>query len=173
MKIAVMGIVESRATAERLVDQLGAAGFAGDDISVLFADSSVVIEASAEGATKAPEGAVTGASVAGIVGTAFGFLVGFGALFIPGAGPFLAAGPILSALSVGAASAAAGGMTGALIGVGVPESEAGDLHAKISGGHLLVSVVVSGSDEQQQATTLFEAAAAQHVCATSNPALLA
>lgn len=168
-----MCIVETRATAKTLVDQLGAAGFDGEAISVFFADSSVTTEFAEENATKAPEGAVTGASVGGIVGTAFGFLVGFGALFIPGAGPFLAVGPIVSALSIGAASAAAVSMAGALIGFGVPETEANDLQAKITGGHLLVSVIVAYREEKQQATTLFEAVGAQNICSTSDPALLA
>ena len=124
MKNAVMCVVDSRAAAETIVEDLASAGFAGEDISVLIADSAVTSEFAEENATKAPEGAATGASVGGIIGTAFGFLVGLGALFIPGAGPFLAVGPIVSALSVGAAGAAAGGMTGALIGLGVPESDA-------------------------------------------------
>lgn len=172
MKNAVMCIVDSRATAEALVDQLGAAGFAGDDISVLFADASVTTEFAEENATKAPEGAVTGASVGGIVGTAFGFLVGLGALFIPGAGPFLAVGPIVSALSVGAAGAAAGGMTGALIGFGLPESDANDLQTKITDGQLLVSVIVGSREEQQRATSLFEGVGAANICSTSAASLL-
>lgn len=172
MKNAVMCIVDSRATAEAVVDQLGAAGFAGDDISVLFADSSVTSEFAEENATKAPEGAVTGASVGGIIGTAFGFLVGLGALFIPGAGPFLAVGPIVSALSVGAAGAAAGGMTGALIGLGVPESDADALQAKLTGGHLLVSVIAHDADELQRAKGIFESANAEHISSASEPELL-
>ena len=163
MKNAVFGILENRSSAEQLVDQLGQAGFVGEDISVLFADQTVVTEFADENATRAPEGAVTGASVGGIVGSAFGFLVGLGALFIPGAGPFLAVGPIVSALSVGAAAAAAGGMTGALIGMGVPEEGASDFGAKIAAGDVLVSVAVTSDEELQRVKDLLAAVNAEHV----------
>lgn len=160
MQNAIFGIVESREIAEQFVDRLGQEGFAEDALSVLFVD----LGERADGVgTRAPEGAVTGASVAGIVGTAFGFLVGLGALFIPGAGPFLAAGPIVSALSIGAASAAAGGVTGALLGMGVPEEGAVDLSKKVAAGHVLMSVETKTGDQLARAKALFEAANAEHV----------
>ena len=49
-------------------------------------------------ATKAPEGATTGAIGGGAVGATLGLLAGVGALAIPGLGPFIAAGPIMAAL---------------------------------------------------------------------------
>ena len=45
-------------------------------------------------------------------------------LAIPGLGPFIAAGPVMAALSGAAAGAAVGGIAGALIGLGIPEIEA-------------------------------------------------
>ena len=53
-----------------------------------------------------------------------GLLAGIGALAIPGVGPFIAAGPIMAALSGMAVGAATGGVVGGLIGLGIPEIEA-------------------------------------------------
>ena len=51
-------------------------------------------------------------------------MVGIGALAIPGVGPFIAAGPMMTGLAGPAGGAAAGGLTGVLIGMGIPEYEA-------------------------------------------------
>jgi len=166
MKNIVMCTVESWVQAEPIVGELTSAGFAREDISVLFPEPPVTAESAEETPTKAPEGALAGASAGGIVGSAFGFLVGLGALFIPGAGPFLAAGPILSALSGGAAGAAVLGVTGALIGMGVPEDDAQRYEGKVAGGHLLISVIVATPDEQTRAEQVFLAANAEHICSS-------
>ena len=52
-----------------------------------------------EKSSKSPEGAATGAASGAVVGGALGWLVGIGVLAIPGLGPFIAAGPIMAALS--------------------------------------------------------------------------
>jgi hypothetical protein len=57
-------------------------------------------------------------------------MVGIGVLAIPGLGVFIAAGPIMAALA-----GAAGGLTGALIGLGIPEYEAKRYEGKVKDGH--------------------------------------
>src|SRR6202012_6063808 len=90
--------------------------------------------------TKAPEGAATGAGTGGVLGGALGWLVGIGALAIPGVGPFIAAGPIMAALGGAAIGGAVGGIAGALIGLGTPEYEAKRYEGKIKSGNVLISV---------------------------------
>ena len=53
------------------------------------------------------EGATTGAATGGVTGGVLGLLAGIGALAIPGVGPFIAAGPIMAALSGAAIGATA------------------------------------------------------------------
>ncbi len=78
-KVAVFGIYHTKVQAERAVDDLLAGHFSNDDISV---------------------------SAGGARGGVLGLLAGFGALAIPGVGPFIAAGPILSGLAgLGASTA--------------------------------------------------------------------
>ena len=104
---AVFGIYKSRADLEHGVDTLRVEGFHSQDISVLFPDNKGTKDFAHEKHTKAPEGAATGAGTGGAIGGVLGWLVGIGSLAIPGVGPFIAAGPILAALS-GAAVAMLG-----------------------------------------------------------------
>src|ERR1700741_797163 len=137
---AVFGIYPSLTAVEVSVDELKSAGFRNTDISVLFPESSGTRDFAHEKSTKAPEGAATGAGTGAVVGGALGWLMGIGALAIPGLGPFIAAGPIMAALAGAAAGAVLGGLTGALIGLGIPEYEAKRYEGKIKAGNILISV---------------------------------
>src|SRR5690348_410078 len=101
--------------------------------------------------TQAPDGATTGAGTGAVLGGTLGLLVGIGALAIPGLGPFIAAGPILAALSGIAAGAAVGGIAGGLVGLGIPEIEAKQYESKIRGGNILVSIHVEDAVERSRA----------------------
>jgi hypothetical protein len=122
MKKAVFATAKTREMAATIVNDLRIAGFSESDISVLFPDETGIRDFAHEQNTKAPEGATAGGVAGIVVGGALGWLVGIGALAIPGLGPFIVAGPIMAALA--GAGAAAGGIAGALIGMGMPEYEA-------------------------------------------------
>src|SRR5690348_5328034 len=121
---ALFCILKNDAQAIAIADNLRAAGFAPDDISVLLPDKEGTRDFAHEHHTKAPEGATAGATAGALLGGALGWLVGIGSLAIPGLGPFIAAGPIMAALAGAAGLGAAGGIAGALIGLGIPEYEA-------------------------------------------------
>ncbi len=165
-KKSVFGIATSLNQADRIVDQLKSANFSNNDISVLFPDKETSRDFAHEKNTKAPEGAVTGASTGGVIGGALGWVAGIGALAIPGVGPFIAAGPIMAALSGAAIGAAAGGIAGGLIGLGIPELEAKRYEGKVRAGNILISVHTENSDEIKRAKEIFENAGAQDVCTT-------
>jgi hypothetical protein len=167
MKKAVMCIVQTRAAAESIVSQLQAAGFSNNDISVLLPNKQGTKDFAHEHNTKAPEGAVAGAGAGGALGGTLGLLAGIGALAIPGVGPFIAAGPLMAALSGVAAGAAVGGIAGGLIGLGIPEIEAKRYEGKIRGGNLLISVHAESADERKRAETIFKTAHAEDICATT------
>lgn len=63
-----------------------------------------------------------------------GWIAGIGALALPGVGPFIAAGPIVAALSGAAVGAAVGGIAGGLIRQGIPEIEAKRYEGKVKAG---------------------------------------
>jgi hypothetical protein len=163
MSKAVFGLVDGEVQAERIVDSFKAAGFSNNDISVLFPDKSGTRDFAHEQHTKAPEGAATGAGTGGVLGGALGWLVGIGALAIPGVGPFIAAGPIMAALAGASVGAAVGGLSGALIGLGIPEYEAKQYEGKIKQGNMLISVHSENSDEVKRAKDIFERAGAHDI----------
>jgi len=163
-KKSVFCLTTSREQANRIVDQLKLANFSNNDISVLFPDKRTTRDFAHEKSTKAPEGAVAGAGTGGVLGGALGWIAGIGALTIPGVGPFIAAGPLMAALSVAAVGAAAGGIAGGLIGLGIPELEAKRYEGKVRAGNLLISVHTENSDEISRAKDIFTRAGAQDIC---------
>ncbi len=164
-KKAVLGLVSNRLQAETIVDKLVKNGFGTNDISALFPDKSGTRDFAHEQNTKAPEGAVVGAGAGagGAVGGTLGLLVGIGALAIPGLGPFIAAGPILAALSGVARGRGRRGIAGALIGLGIPEIEARQYERKIKDGNILISVHVEDGKERARAKEIIEQGGATNV----------
>ena len=156
MKASVYCTTKTVEQAEMIVGDLKAAGFLSDDISALLPDKRGTKDFAHEHNTKAPEGATAG-GVAGLgVGAAVGWLAGVGALAIPGVGPFIAAGPIMAALSGAALGSATGGIIGALVGMGIPEFEAKRYDAKIREGNILISVHTEDSKQRDVAKEVFK-----------------
>ena len=150
MSKSIVGIANSTSQVEATLADLQNDGLVpSSDISLLMPDSGPnsgdTPELGAVKATKAPEGATTGAVSGGAIGGTVGLLAGIGALAIPGLGPFIAAGPIMAALSGAAAGATAGGVVGGLVGIGIPEYEAKAYEDRIKKGGYLVAVSVENS----------------------------
>ena len=116
--------------------------------------------------TKAPEGATIGGSAGGVAGGVFGLLAGIGVLAIPGVGPFIAAGPIMAALSGAAVGAAIGGIAGALIGMGIPEFKAKQYESKVRNGNILVSVHINDTDNASRIKDIMQNAQAEDISVT-------
>lgn len=164
---SVVCLATSRAQAELIVDDLRLEGFTSNDISALFADHGTSRDFAHEKHTKAPEGTAAGASTGGAVGGALGWLAGIGMLAIPGVGPFVAAGPVLAALSGAAIGATVGGIAGCLIGLGIPEIEARRYEGKLREGNILIAVHTEDSNDIARAKEIFERAEASDICTTS------
>ncbi len=164
---AAFGIYPDQVTVGEAVDALKRAGFRNTDISVLFPENVGNKDFAHEKHTKAPEGAVAGASTGAIIGGALGWLAGIGMLAIPGIGPFIAAGPIVAALSGVGAGGAVGGFAGALIGVGIPEYEAKRYEGRIRGGGILLSVHCDNSDWTKRAREILEHTGANDISTSS------
>jgi len=93
-------------------------------------------------------------------------LVGVGALAIPGVGRLVATGPIMAVLSGAEVGAAIGGLTGALVGMGIPEHEAKRYEGKVRDGYILVSVLTGDSDQRSRVTDVFARAGAAEISST-------
>jgi hypothetical protein len=136
----VFGVFSTKEQVETAVNEMKSQGFRNADISVLFPYNEGSKDFALEKGTKAPEGAAAGATSGGVIGGALGWLAGIGMLAIPGLGPFIAAGPIMALLGGVGVGAAVGGLTGALIGMGIPEYVATRYEGRIKGGCILLSV---------------------------------
>lgn len=97
---SVLGIYSNRNSVENAISALRDAGFARTDISILLPENLGSKKLSTQKETKAPEGATAGAGSGAMIGGTLGWLVGIGALAIPGLGPFMAA---LAGVGVGGA----------------------------------------------------------------------
>lgn len=161
-----MCIAKTEEQAVRIVNQLKLANFSNNDISVLLPDKHGTKDFAHEQHTKAPEGATTGGVTGGVLGGALGWLVGIGALAIPGVGPFIAAGPIMAALGGAAVGGAVGGIAGALIGLGIPEYEAKRYEGKVKSGNVLISVHTENSEEIKRAREIFKREGAEDISST-------
>ncbi len=170
MSTSVLAIASSHTETNHIVDHLHAAVFPSDAISVLFPDKGTSRDFAHEKQTKMPEGATIGAGSGGVVGAAVGLLAGIGALAIPGLGPFIAAGPIMAALSGGAIGAGVGGIAGALIGLGIPEYEAKRYEGKVAAGGILISVHCNNSEQISTVKKIFTDAGASDISSTGETA---
>jgi hypothetical protein len=120
--------------AVRIANRLKSSGFSPNDISILTPDRGGVRDLAHENSTKAPEGAATGAGTGALLGGALGWMAGIGALAIPGVGPLIAAGPILATLTGLAVGGTVGGVSGALVGLGIPDTRLSNSKASFAKG---------------------------------------
>lgn len=164
---SVYGIFANQAQLENAIDELRTNNFRHNDISVLLPENAGNKDFGTVKNSKAPEGATTGGATGAVLGGSLGWLLGIGALAIPGLGPFIAAGPIMAALAGVGAGAALGGVTGGLIGMGMPEYEAKRYEGRIKSGGILISVHCDDSEWCDRAKKILEASGAQDVSSTS------
>jgi hypothetical protein len=163
---SVLGIYPNRSAVENAITAFRDGGFQSTDISVLLPENPENKELATQKETKAPEGAAAGAGSGAVIGGALGWLVGIGALAIPGIGPFVAAGPIMSALAGMGVGGAVGGLTGALVGLGIPEFEAKRYEGHLLKGGILVSLHCDAS-ETGAAKQIMERTGAEDISSNS------
>lgn len=152
----IVGLYDDLADARQAVSELVDLGIDRDRISLVASDQegrySSALNSDDDVASDLPRDEVAGDNVAGgaatgaVVGGLGGLLLGLGALAIPGIGPAIAAGPLVSAVVGAGVGAAVGGLVGALINAGVPEEQAGYYAEGVRRGGTLVTV--EAPDEQ-------------------------
>jgi hypothetical protein len=128
----VVGVFEDRTLADSAVHELKKAGFSEEQIgyAIRTPDGGHVVEPPKK---LGGEGFAAGALIGGLAGAA-------AAVMIPGVGPVLAGGALLSLLSGAALGGATGGILGALAALGIPEEEATRYEGEFQAGRILVTV---------------------------------
>jgi hypothetical protein len=166
--IVAYGLYRDRPSFDAGLEALRAAGFRNSDVSVILPERDrTTRDLAHEINTKTPEGVATGAGAGAAVGGVLGWLVGIGALAIPGIGPLVAAGPVVAALAGAGAAGATGGLIGGLIGAGIPEIEAKRFAGRIREGAYLISVHCDDRQWAKRAEEILEATGGRDVVKTS------
>lgn len=163
----VFGIFDHQANLERAVNYLKAAGFHQSDISCLLPGmSDPRVEKVLANATKTPDGVAAGATTGFALGGILGWLAGVGALALPGIGPLIIAGPMMSAIACAGIGTALGGIAGALIGYGFPELEARRYEKEIRNGAYLLSIHIADLDWKRKAKSILQSCGARDISVT-------
>src|SRR5215210_3212433 len=161
----VVGVFHNPSDAERALNSLRDANFTPEQVSVVAKDTGatrdMVERTDMDGAETTGAGA--GAFLGGITGGVLGWLVGIGALAIPGIGPVVAAGTLATTLGGAAVGAVTGGLIGALVGAGVPEEHARGYEEHVRGGRILFTVYAPTDRHAEQAAEIFELSGATDV----------
>ena len=140
----VVGVFPDRAHAEQAITELHNLGLRDKQIGYVVLGEKGMGETAV--ADKKPgEGALLGAAGGGIAGG----LLGAGAsLLIPGIGPAIAGGVLAATLGGLAIGALTGGITGALVKLGVPEEDARYYQRELEAGRPIVTVEALGQQQQ-------------------------
>jgi len=166
----VVGVFEDRREADRAIADLKAAGFRDDQIGVAMRHTEAAEQATTGDAddTHAGTGAVTGI----LTGLGLGALAGLGVLsgVIPIIGPAIAGGTLGIILSNAALGAGVAGLTGALIGAGIPEEEAKFYHGEFEAGRTIVTVNANGQYDEAFAILSRHGAYDMKTCGTTTGA---
>ncbi len=165
-KSAILGIYPDYSSVENAVDLLKEAGFGNANISVLFPEKAGGKKFAHDKGTHASEGAVAGAGTGVVVGGTLGWLVGIGALAIPGLGILIAAGPLMAALAGVGVGGTVGGIVGGLIGLGISRHDAERYEVRVKAGGMLLSVHAENAEGTQQAREIMTRTGAQDISAT-------
>ena len=147
----IIGAFETREMAAGAADELLAAGFRPEQISVLGRHGEITdVTPENESMNRTATGAGIGAAIGG-----FGsLLLGAAALAIPGVGPLVAIGPLSGALSAAIGGGFIGGVIGFLTGQGVPENEASRYAERVHAGAYLVAVHADAGEDSRARTLL-------------------
>ena len=148
-KKTITALFDSYERASEAVRRLEDMGVSHSDISIVAnnadnrystATSTTSSARADDVADDAGDGAGTGATLGTVLGGGAGLLAGLGMLAIPGLGPVVAAGWLVTTLVGAGAGAAAGGLLGSLVGAGVSEADAQVYEEGVRRGGTLVTV---------------------------------
>jgi hypothetical protein len=174
MKKAVFCIVKNQTQADQIINDLQRAGFPNREISVVlpqpggFSKTTSKKEGKSEKQNRSSGSATSGAPSG--VGGAIGLLNSLGPITIPGLGVFVAAGPVMVALSESAIEGGTGFFVDTLSEFGLPEQEAKRYQEALQSGGHLICCHVETSDECDKAKKILEKNSGKDISTSSEKA---
>jgi hypothetical protein len=165
--ITVSRLYDDHDTAARAVDELERSGIAASDIAIISSNadgwydkdrepsiSHKRLDRDLDGVDDRREGADAGAAIGGTAGGVAGLLAGLGMLAIPGLGPVVAAGWLVSTATLGVGGGLVGGIIGALTQGGTSEDDAHLYAEGVRRGGTMVSARVPDAEQGRVAAIL-------------------
>ena len=158
MTVTISRLYNNYADAEAAVKNLEAADVDHGDISILASNAdewykgdrsrkpNTFPDRDLDGKDDRAEAAGAGAGVGAVAGGTAGLLAGLGLIAIPGVGPIVAAGWLVSTLAGAAIVGASGGVIGALTQAGIGKDEAEVYAEGLRRGGAVVSARVDDAD---------------------------
>jgi hypothetical protein len=170
-KESVFCLAPSPDLASKIIDRVKISGFSNNDVSALFPALDIHRDLPHEKSSGTHDGEHPSKPhrVAWSAARRSGF-ASIGALVLPGVGHLVAAGPIIFLLKDSVVSSG-GGLAGALIAMGISESDASRYESKIKEGNILISVHVEDPENVTLAKTIFREAGAHSICASDGSSL--
>jgi hypothetical protein len=160
MTKVITALYDTYSQASSAVNALVAAGVHQSEISIVANNAENWHQ---EPQSSAAEDATGGAEAGVIVGGIGGLLTGLGLMAIPGVGPVVAAGWLVSTAAGAVAGAAIGGAAGGIIGsmttAGVPEADANVYAEGVRRGGTLVTAKVDNIEETEVRSILLRTGA--------------
>jgi hypothetical protein len=155
----VAGVFNSVQDAQEAVRHLENQGFGKEEVSLVCnRDATGYDRLSAADKSELSDktsDVIADAGIGAAIGGVGGLLLSIAGVAIPGIGPVLAAGPIVSALTGAGIGAAGGGLIGALTESGIPEEHAHYYSEAVRRGDVLVTVRASG-DRADRASDILD-----------------
>ncbi|MGE5268326.1 MAG: hypothetical protein ACM3JG_01495 [Thiohalocapsa sp.] len=156
--ITIARLYDDYDAAARAVDDLERSGIPASDISIIASNAdgwydkdkpSVTtkrLDRDLDNVDDRREAADAGAAIGGTIGGVAGLLAGLGLLTIPGLGPVVAAGWLVSTAALGIGAGVVGGIIGALTQSGMSEDEASLYAEGVRRGGAMVTARVQEAD---------------------------
>jgi len=146
----------SRVRTQTILVRLNLTGFLYSKMSVLKAGHNFNQDFRHEYTSIAGQDLNAGLDSGGLAIGVFGLLAGIGALSVPGIGPMVAAGPIMTAPNGVNIREGTGGISGRLIWLGISEDDARIYENYLKAGYYLIAVQARNDEEVSRAKTIME-----------------
>ena len=161
---SVVGVYDTMSKAEAAIGALNTGGFPITQVTITA--QNLESEKQIHGFVTAGDVARSGAGSGAWFGGLFGLLAGAAFIWVPGFGPFIAAGSLAAVLIGGAegaaVGAAGGGLLGGLVGWGVSKKHIIKYEEHLKGGKYLV-IANGNADEVAKAKNILQSSGATEV----------
>jgi hypothetical protein len=162
-KKSVFCTAASQDEAEIIVERLAGAGLTNSDVSALFPDTGRVKALAHERNIRISDKVAAATGLRGLAGVSLTWLADLEEVSVPRIGQVVAAGPVAAQFDPSSESTVAN----ALVGSGMPESEARRYEGKVEEGKIFILVQTLTGERADRAKDIFAEAGARDIATSA------